>query len=153
MEERLNNITQTNDNIQDQCSNQNVRCDICARTFRTNPGASTIELLFKRNRHEGDNPNGTIQANNNNHNNLNNKEVDEINDATNSRQNNQNENQGNFYWNGVASMQFINELNNAQKKIVHWKRNLFMLPSGDAGKNYIEEVTRLSKLWINDTPL
>ena len=28
-----------------------------------------------------------------------------------------------------------------------------MLPSGDAGKNYIEEVTRLSKLWINDTPL
>ena len=28
-----------------------------------------------------------------------------------------------------------------------------MLPSGAAGKNYIEEVTRLMKLWINDTPL
>ena len=28
-----------------------------------------------------------------------------------------------------------------------------MLPSGAAGKNYIEEVTRFVKLWINDTPL
>ena len=28
-----------------------------------------------------------------------------------------------------------------------------MLPSGAAGKNCIEEVTRLMKLWINDTPL
>ena len=28
-----------------------------------------------------------------------------------------------------------------------------MLPSGAAGKNYIEEVTRLMKLWINDTLL
>ena len=28
-----------------------------------------------------------------------------------------------------------------------------MLPSGAAGKNYIEEVTPLMKLWINDTPL
>ena len=28
-----------------------------------------------------------------------------------------------------------------------------MLPRGAAGKNYIEEATRLMKLWINDTPL
>ena len=28
-----------------------------------------------------------------------------------------------------------------------------MLPSGAAEKNYIEEVTRLMKVWINDTPL
>lgn len=28
-----------------------------------------------------------------------------------------------------------------------------MLPSGAAGKSYIEEVTRLMKLWINDTLL
>ena len=28
-----------------------------------------------------------------------------------------------------------------------------MLPSGAPTKNYIEEVTRLMKLWINDTPL
>ena len=28
-----------------------------------------------------------------------------------------------------------------------------MLPSGAVGKNNIKEVTRLMKLWINDTPL
>ena len=28
-----------------------------------------------------------------------------------------------------------------------------MLPSGTAGKSYIKEVTRLMKLWINDTLL
>ena len=28
-----------------------------------------------------------------------------------------------------------------------------MLPSGAAGKNYMDEVTLLMKLWINDTPL
>ena len=30
---------------------------------------------------------------------------------------------------------------------------LFMLPSGTAGKNYIEEVTRSMKLWINNASL
>ena len=50
-------------------------------------------------------------------------------------------------------MQFANELNNTYKKIIHWKRHLFILLSGAAGKNYIEEVAHLMKLWINDTPL
>ena len=45
------------------------------------------------------------------------------------------------------------DLNNAYKKTVHWKRNLVMLPSGAAGKRYVEEVTRLMELWIQDTPL
>ena len=41
-------------------------------------------------------------------------------------------------------------MNNAYKIMVKWKRKLFMLPSGAARKNYIDEVTRL---WINDKPL
>ena len=112
-----------------------------------------LNYCRRRNRYEGDNPNGNIQTENDNHDNLNNNEVDEITNATNSRQNNQNANQEKFYWNDVAGTQFANELNNAYEKIVHWKRNLFMLPSGAAGKNYIDEVTRLMTLWINDTPL
>ena len=65
-----------------------------------------------------------------------NNEVDEINSATNSRHNNQNENQEYFNWNDVAGTQFANELNNTFEKIAHWKRNLFKLPSGAAGKNF-----------------
>ena len=101
-----------------------------------------MNFCQRRNRYEGDNPNGNIQTNNINHDNLNNNEVDEINNATNSRQNNQNENQEYFYWNDVAGTQFENELKNFYEKIVHWKRNLYMLPSVVAGKNHIEEVTR-----------
>ena len=107
-----------------------------------------LNFCRRRNRHEGDNPNGNIQTNNNNHDNLSNNEVDEINNATNSHQNNQNKNQVRFYWNGVSGTQFVNELNNAYGKIVHWKRNLFMLQSGAAGKNNMEQVTRLMKLCI-----
>ena len=75
--------------------------------------------------------------------------INEISNATNSCQNNQYENQEYFYWNDVAGTQLAIESNNTYEKIVHWKRNLFMLPSGAAGKNYIEEVARLMKLWIN----
>ena len=57
MEERSNNITHTNDENKDQSSDQNVRCDICARSFRTNRG---LNFCPRRNRHEGDNLNGNI---------------------------------------------------------------------------------------------
>ena len=53
----------------------------------------------------------------------------------------------------MAGSTFEKDLNNAYEKIVHWKKNVFMLPSGAAGKRYVEEVTRLMKLWIQDTPL
>ena len=86
-----------------------------------------------RNIHEADNLNGNIQTRNISHDNLNNNEVVEINNAPNSCQNNQNKNREYFYWNDVASMQFANELDNSYKNIAHWKRNLFMLPSGGAG--------------------
>ena len=67
--------------------------------------------------------------------NLSNSEVDETSNATNSRQNNQYENQEYFYWNDVAGTQFAIEPDNTYEKIVHWKRDLFMLPNGVAGKN------------------
>ena len=99
------------------------------------------------------NPHFKDSPKNINHYNLNKNEVDEINNVTNSRENNQNENQVYFYWNDAVGTQLANELNSNYEKIVHWKRNLSMLPSGTAGKNYIEEVIRLMKLWVNDTPL
>ena len=93
-----------------------------------------------------------MQTNNINHDNSSNNKANEINNATNSRQNNQNEDQEKLFWNDVASTQFVNGLNNTYQKIFHWKRNLFMLPSGAAGMNY-NDVARFLKLWINDTPL
>ena len=120
MEERSNNTTNTNDENKDQSSHQNIRCNICARSFRTNRGLHQhLNFCRRRNRHEGDNLNRNIQANNINHVNLNNNEVVEISNATNSCQSNQNENQEYFYWNDVAGTKFANELNNTYEKMVH----------------------------------
>ena len=58
-----------------------------------------------------------------------------------------------YFWNDVRGTVFEKDLNDAYEKIVHWKRNLFMMSCGAAGKKYIEEITRLLKLWIQDSPL
>ena len=131
-EERSNNITHTNDENKDQSSNQNVCCDICARSFRTNRGLLHLNFCWQRNINEGNNLIGNIQTSNIKHDNLNNNEVFEISNASNSCRNNQNKNWEYFYWNDVAGTQFANELDNSYENIVHWKRNLFMLPNGVA---------------------
>ena len=38
-------------------------------------------------------------------------------------------------------------------EIVFWKKNLFLLPSGQAGKSFIREMTRLIEIWNNDAIL
>ena len=58
-----------------------------------------------------------------------------------------------FFWNLVAGSTFKNVLNNVYEKIAHRKKNIFMLPSGAAGKTYVEEVKSLMKVWTQDTPL
>ena len=58
-----------------------------------------------------------------------------------------------YFWNNVHGTVFEKDLTNAYEKIVNWKRNLFMMPSGVAGKKYVEEITPLLKLWLQDSPL
>ena len=42
-----------------------------------------------------------------------------------------------FYWNEKPGTTFVNELNNAYDKIVYWRKNLFFLPTGAAGKSFV----------------
>ena len=37
------------------------------------------------------------------------------------------------------------------EEVVHWRKNLFKLPSGAAGKRYIKELTRLIDIWNADS--
>ena len=55
--------------------------------------------------------------------------------------------------NGGYKMHFRNDVRGTVFKIVHWKQNLFMMPNGAPGKKYVEEITCLLKLWIQDLPL
>ena len=58
-----------------------------------------------------------------------------------------------YFWKKIRGTVFEKDLADAFENIVHWKRNLFMMASGTAGKTYMEEITRLLKLWIHDSPL
>ena len=58
-----------------------------------------------------------------------------------------------FKWNQVDGKMFSEHLNLIYDTIVYWKKNVVLLPTGAAGKNYIREVTRLIHAWFNDTQL
>ena len=38
---------------------------------------------------------------------------------------------------------FCDTIDEAYNDIIHWKRNIFLLPSGATGKTFIREITRL----------
>ena len=55
---------------------------------------------------------------------------------------------------GDLSIEDVNQVVNATyEECVKWKRNLFMLPSGKIGKDYIDECIRLIHEWVNNSPL
>ena len=39
------------------------------------------------------------------------------------------------------------------EQIVYWRKNLFFLPSGKAGKQYIGETTKLMNEWLQESHL
>ena len=51
--------------------------------------------------------------------------------------------QPNFQWGSKDGKAFCDMIDEAYDDIVHWKRNIFLLPSGAAGKSFIQEITRL----------
>ena len=59
-----------------------------------------------------------------------------------------------FRW-GEKDGHFVtNDINKSYEKIVFWRKNMFLLPSGAAGKKaYINEFTRLMNAWNNNLPI
>ena len=50
----------------------------------------------------------------------------------------------NFVWNdSVYHVKFSEDVDLAYNEIVHWKQNLFMVPSGKIGRAFTDELTRL----------
>ena len=59
----------------------------------------------------------------------------------------------NFKWDKVSETVITNRINTAYEKIVYWRKNIFMLPTGAAGKAYIQELTRLINAWTYNSPV
>ena len=36
---------------------------------------------------------------------------------------------------------------------MYWRKNIFMRPNGAAGKQFVDEISKLLNIWTNDTPL
>jgi hypothetical protein len=58
----------------------------------------------------------------------------------------------NFKWGNKDGTAISKEITEAYEKVVYWRKNLFMLPTGAIGKEYIRELTRLFQAWTYNTP-
>ena len=58
-----------------------------------------------------------------------------------------------YIWGKYKDHEFENNLSQVYEIVVFWRKNLFQLPSGKAGKKFIGEVSRLMSERLHDSPL
>ena len=58
-----------------------------------------------------------------------------------------------FFWGNKPGNQAINDWKECYEKIVFWHKNLYMLPKGSSGKDYITEITSLINEWLIESPI
>ena len=56
-----------------------------------------------------------------------------------------------FYWNIVPGGVYKKKLDEAYNEIVYWRKSIFLVPTGSTAKIFIDEISRLLKLWTNGT--
>ena len=61
--------------------------------------------------------------------------------------------QPDFQWGQLDGQTFCEMIDTAYNDIIHWKHNIFLLPSGAAGKSFIQEITRLLQAFANGSPM
>ena len=124
-EERLSEgmeNTQSDSTLELTGNENEFRCMLCDRNFRTNRGL--IQHLKTCRRKQADNALQYSPPN------------DVLNEETQVRER--------FYWNEVPGSIFERDIQQVWDKIVCWRKNIFMVTSGGGGKKFIKEITRLS---------
>ena len=58
-----------------------------------------------------------------------------------------------YTWGNYDNKTFEQNLNMAYEQIVYWRKNIFMVPTGKIGKQYINESTRLLNAWTEESSL
>ena len=59
----------------------------------------------------------------------------------------------NFMWGSCNGEAFCTKVNLAYKEVVHWRRNLFQVPSGSTGKAFVSELARLFQAYADNSSL
>ena len=55
-----------------------------------------------------------------------------------------------YVWGSHTKDDIFQIINATYEEVVFWRKNLFMLPSGQAGKSFIKEMTKMIEMWNND---
>ena len=58
-----------------------------------------------------------------------------------------------FLWGTLDGVTLAKAVDEACAEAVHWRRNIFMVPSGKTDKNYVKEETRLLSAYADESPL
>ena len=61
--------------------------------------------------------------------------------------------QPNFRWGAKEGVDFAHGVRVSYEVVVHWRRNVFLLPSGKVGKEFIRELTRLFNAYTGTSAL
>ena len=58
-----------------------------------------------------------------------------------------------FKWEQIEGEAFCQDIQECYNQIVHWRRNLFKVPSGQAGKSFVRELTRMFQSYADASAL
>ena len=58
-----------------------------------------------------------------------------------------------FQWGQLDGQTFSQMIDTAYIDTIHWKRNIFLLPSGAPGKSFIQEITRLLQAFAKSSQM
>ena len=58
-----------------------------------------------------------------------------------------------FKWSSIDGPTFVKSITSAYNEVVHWRRNIFNVPSGKAGKSFVRELVRLFKAYNEGSTL
>ena len=58
-----------------------------------------------------------------------------------------------FVWGNLVGQDFVDAIESAYAEVVHWRRNLFKIPWGSAGKDFVQETARLIRSFAEGSAL
>lgn len=58
-----------------------------------------------------------------------------------------------FHWGSLDGKKFCDSIHEAYEEIIHWKRNIFLLPSGASGNSFVVETARLLQAFTDGSAL
>ena len=58
-----------------------------------------------------------------------------------------------FRWGKLNGEEFYDVVSDIYERVVHWKRNIFMIPSGNVGKSFVNHLATLYQSYADESPM